>query len=67
MSDSVESRSFDMFVRHARPIIETILNTHFGQRCPDYCEDCEVCRRWKLMDDLLESPYLDSDEATDER
>lgn len=29
----------------------------FGERCLDYHEDCEVCKRWKLLDELVASPF----------
>lgn len=29
----------------------------FGQRCEEYDPNCECCRRWRLLDNLLENPF----------
>lgn len=50
-------RSWDKMSQEAREKILLLLEIHFGERCPDVEENCEVCRRYQLMDQLLESPY----------
>lgn len=44
----------------AMPVIAAaahFLTQMFGERCPDYCDGCEVCRRWKLLDELTANPH----------
>ena len=36
-----------------------MLIKHFGERCPDYEPECECCKRWKLLDDLIANPFND--------
>ena len=54
MSDSDQ---FDMMASHVRTIADELVAEMFGPRCIDYVENCECCRRWKLLDDLLENPF----------
>lgn len=28
----------------------------YGERCPDFNEHCECCRRWNLFDQLFSHP-----------
>lgn len=55
----VSAQQFEMTARHTRTIAEVLLTEHFGERCPDFEPDCECCKRWKLLDELLNSPYSD--------
>lgn len=52
-----DKERFAMMASHIRIIAETMLREFFGERCPDYQEDCECCRRWKLLDDLCDNPF----------
>jgi hypothetical protein len=36
------------------PVHEAIL-FYWGERCPDYEEDCPVCEAWEQYDALLQS------------
>jgi len=54
---------FEMFARHVRAVASDMLTVAFGERCPDYDESCEVCRRWRLLDELTANPF-DEDEVT---
>jgi hypothetical protein len=31
----------------------------YGPRCTEFDPDCECCRRWKLLDDLVENPFIE--------
>lgn len=35
----------------------------WGERCPDYCEDCPCCDAWKQYDDLRGVNGWDPDDA----
>lgn len=37
--------------------IEDFITKHFGERCPDYEENCENCRRWGAYARLIENPF----------
>jgi hypothetical protein len=37
-----------------RKIAESFLGLHFGERCPEFEYGCEACRRYALLDRLLE-------------
>jgi hypothetical protein len=55
-----------IFVRDAgyvRTLAEPLLLEFFGERCPDFCDACVCCRRWKALDDLLANPWADKTEA----
>lgn len=41
--------------------LEGFVTKWFGQRCPKFEETCEVCRRWKLFDELTKSPWEDDE------
>lgn len=56
-----DSDTFDMMAGHLRIIAETMLRDFFGERCEDFDEDCECCRRWKLLDALTENPFKESE------
>lgn len=41
----------------AGPILDEVrdlINEAYGECCPDYCEDCVVCQKHKLVDKLFE-------------
>jgi len=59
-SDKAE---FDAGARTARAAIEPILEQWFG-KCTDYDCSCEGCRRWKLLDQLLQNPFDDTKPQT---
>lgn len=50
---------FELIAGHVRTIAEELLTTFFGPRCPNFEPGCEVCRRWRLLDDLLHNPFPD--------
>jgi hypothetical protein len=35
-----------LFWRFAKHLIER----HYGENCPDYCEGCVVCDAWKMIE-----------------
>ena len=53
MSDEDE---FNLMAGHVRIIAEVFLTEQFGERCPDFEENCECCRRWAALDTLTEDP-----------
>lgn len=55
--NTIAERSWNKMVQETRAKILFLLETHFGPRCPEVVDGCEVCRRYTLMDNLLESPY----------
>ena len=56
MTTEAEDR-FNNMASYVRIATEELLTDMFGERCDVYEPSCEVCRRWKLLDDLLESPF----------
>ena len=47
----------DAQIAKVRPSFEAFLVETWGERCPDYCEDCVLCAKWKALDDILENPF----------
>lgn len=50
---------FAMQARHIRTIAESVLTEYFGERCVEFDDHCDCCRRWKLLDDLTANPFED--------
>lgn len=49
---------------YAQPVQETgelFIAEWFGPRCKEFDPDCECCRRWRLLDQLLENPFQDDE------
>ena len=55
--DTMAERAFDMMANRVRFVAEFMLTAHYGSRCPDFDGGCVVCQKWKLLDQLLDSPY----------
>lgn len=53
------AKEFKMMAGHLRTIAYTLLVEFFGERCLDFEPDCECCKRWKMLDDLTENPFVD--------
>lgn len=51
------SRSFDNVSKQVRYAAGDLISIHFGPRCEHQNPTCPICRRWRLLDQLLESPY----------
>ena len=43
---------FELFLKLIKDLSELMLKHYFGDRCPDYEESCEICRRWEALDKL---------------
>ena len=41
-----------------KDVVKQLMLQNWGERCPDYCEDCPACKAWKYYDYLFE---LDKD------
>ena len=54
---AAESKSFDLMAASVRVFAESMLEVHFGSRCPEYCFGCVICERYRMLDKLTESPY----------
>ena len=61
-----DEERFDMMAGYLKAVSETLITEHFGERCPDFDPDCECCRRWNLMDQLIENPYKQSHQNGDD-
>lgn len=57
VSDEELHAHFEMMAGHLRTIAEPMLVAHFGERRFEFSPHCPCCRRWKLLDDLVENPY----------
>lgn len=53
-SDHVEWQARTEYSHYA---ISLLLRDMFGERCKEYEEGCECCRRWRLLDELLANPF----------
>lgn len=59
MDDDTDKQEFGMMASHIRTIAMEMLEQHFGERCLEFEPDCECCKRWKALDDLVANPYAD--------
>ena len=50
---------FDMMAGHVRIVAEDLLRKFWGERCPDFYNDCPLCQKWKQLDSLLENPLAE--------
>ena len=44
----------------AQPVADSaveLLTEMFGPRCQGFIDDCECCRRWRLLDELIANPF----------
>ena len=48
---------FKTITNHITIIAKELLTTFFGERCIDYDENCECCKRWHALDVLIENPF----------
>ncbi len=54
------------FARDARRVLEIgnhFLGRWFGPQCADFEPDCECCKRWKLLEALVHSPWQEESDA----
>ena len=42
-----------------RKIADTLVYEYFGARCEVFDSECEVCRRWKALDELTDTPFAE--------
>lgn len=52
-----ESHQYQEESIYVRTIAEKFLTKWYGERCPDFEPNCTNCKRWKLLDDLLQNPF----------
>ena len=50
-------KDFEKQAGHIRTIADTLLYEYFGARCEIFESECEICRRWKALDDLTDNPF----------
>ena len=48
---------FEAFANSVRIAAEELLIEMFGERCPDFSEHCECCKRWVAYDALVANPW----------
>jgi hypothetical protein len=48
---------FEMHAGYVRTIATEMLTESFGERCPEFEEHCECCKRWQLLDELTANPF----------
>lgn len=51
-------RQFRMKADIVYAVAMPLVIDEFGERCRTFDAKCECCRRWKLLDDLLENPHV---------
>lgn len=44
-----------------RKSADVLLLEMYGARCDEFDPDCELCKRWKALDDLTRNPFDDGD------
>ena len=52
-----DQATFDKRVWALRLIGGTLLTEFFGDRCHEFHQDCEICKRWSHLDSLTENPF----------
>lgn len=57
MTDTQAKAKFDSVAGYLRIVAESFLREQFGERCKDFEPNCECCKRWKLLDGLVKSPW----------
>lgn len=50
-------KEFDEDVEEVKDVVEPFLKEWFGDRCPDFDENCIVCKKWQLYDKLIKKPW----------
>ncbi len=60
MTSNEDVALFDNMVSRFRVRVACYIKEFFGERCKDFEEHCECCKRWKLFDELIENPFLES-------
>lgn len=56
-NDKDLSSEFTKVASYIRVIATSLIEQHFGPRCPDFEKDCVCCQRWKALDELIDNPY----------
>jgi len=56
-NDFTDYEEFEELARQVRDAARPLLEHFFGKQCTTFVEECEACRRWKLLDELLENPF----------
>lgn len=52
--DITFDEEFSHLVAEIEAIVKPYLIEFFGERCPEYDSDCEICSRWDAFDTLIE-------------
>ena len=48
---------YELGMNNVRDEIEKLILTTYGERCPDFQEDCICCKKWAAFDTLVENPF----------
>ena len=51
---STEEAVHEMMRNHVKVVAEAMLRDWWGERCPDFDPDCECCKHWYLLDQLVD-------------
>ena len=52
-----EWSDFNKQTNYIKAMAGIVLVEYFGERCKEFEETCECCKRWKALDDLIENPF----------
>lgn len=60
---TVKPTGYELFQARASEAFyygQRLVDFWFGPRCVVFEPTCEVCRRWRLLDQLVQNPFEDS-------
>jgi hypothetical protein len=52
-----EEEAINRDIEKIKAVVEPFLKGWFGDRCPDFDENCLLCKRWQHYDQLIKSPF----------
>lgn len=52
-----EEEAINRDIEKIKAVVEPFLKGWFGERCPDFDENCLLCKRWQHYDQLIKSPF----------
>lgn len=53
--EMLERLAFERQAQHVRIVTEAFLTEWYGERCEDYEKHCEICKRWRWLDKIVEN------------
>lgn len=56
MGPKSEKRLHNLFNKHSIELKRFVIRW-YGHKCKDFNPDCICCKKWKLLEELIENPF----------